>query len=73
MEPKTEVIVDYAHHLIALDRLMRKVHDECLKGDFQNAWTTAVKITAEGRILSHTLVEMRERQVKQNERSTETQ
>jgi hypothetical protein len=71
MEPKTEVIVDYAHHLITLDKLMRKVHDECLKGDFQNAWATAVKITAEGRILSHTLVEMRERQVRSEERTAE--
>lgn len=55
-----EDIVDYAMPLMIIERLTKDIHNLCLDKKFDEARDLAVHLTAESRVLQHTLTLMRE-------------
>jgi hypothetical protein len=51
-------IIDYAMPLMRIEKLMRQIHDFCLKSDYDAANALCPSIIAEARILSASLVLM---------------
>lgn len=55
---KTDVVVDYAQPLMAIERLCREASDLCLSHKYAEAQEVALYIAAEARILAVTLTHM---------------
>lgn len=53
-------IVDYAMPMMNIERLMRKIHDQCLDGDYANAEVEATLLIVEARVLLNSLKVMQE-------------
>jgi hypothetical protein len=53
-------IVDYAMPMMNIERLMRKIHDQCLDGDYANAEIEATLLIVEARVLLNSLKVMQE-------------
>jgi len=53
-----EEIVDYAMPMMKIEKLMREVHDLCLKGNYEEAGDFCMSIAAEARILNASLAIM---------------
>jgi len=51
-------IIDYAMPLMQIENLMRKIHDHCLKREYNAANTLCPEIIAEVRVLSASLALM---------------
>ena len=63
-------MIDYAQHLIRLEKLVKEASDLCLDKEYMAAWNKALDIMTEGRLLSHTLTEMRQVEVRAEEERT---
>lgn len=51
-------MIDYAQHLIKLERLLKQAHDLCLLREYASAAAVMTEVTAESRLLTVTLTEM---------------
>lgn len=60
----TDNIVDYSPHVLELQHLLRKVHDECMAQKFEDAYDTSLQIIAEGRLLRSAITVHQERKPK---------
>lgn len=53
------VLIDYAGHLIRIDALAKAAHDAAETQHYAQAVEAALSIIAEGRLLAHALVHMK--------------
>ena len=53
-------IVDYAMPMMNIEKLMRKIHDQCLDRDYANAEIEATHLIVEARVLLNSLKVMQE-------------
>lgn len=59
-----EDLVDYALPLIHIERFTKEIYGACLARDLAKAREITLKLSAEARILQHTLTLMHEKEVK---------
>lgn len=55
-------MIDYAHHLIRMESLLKQAHDLCLMKEYDRAAQVMIEVTAESRLLTTTLREMEKTQ-----------
>lgn len=58
----TEDIIDYAMPLMNIERMAREIHDLCLEHKYEDAAEIALHLTAESRVLKHTLTIMNDKE-----------
>lgn len=67
-ERSEDGLIDYAQHLIRIEKLMRTCHELCLKQNYVDAFNEAMHIAAEAKLLATTLKDMRVQQVAREEK-----
>lgn len=55
---KNEDIIDYAMPMMKIEKLMREIHDLCLKSNYAKAGELCLSIAAEARVLNASLAIM---------------
>jgi hypothetical protein len=51
-------LVDFAHHMIRMERMLKDAHDRCLEKKYDEAADIILELTSESRLLNITLREM---------------
>ncbi len=57
-------IIDYAQHLIKIEKLLRETHDQCNEKKFKEAQHSCLNIIVEARLLQSCLTIMGEKTTK---------
>lgn len=60
MTPPTETLIDYAAPMMRLERMLKDLHNLLLENKFDEGLDLSMQITAEAKLLQHTLVLMKE-------------
>lgn len=64
-------MIDYAQHLILLERHLREIHDACLEKKFLKAYNMTLDVMTEAKLLTHALAFMDAEETKNRLRNVE--